>query len=100
MIAKELLVAVPQDDVELFGNHLADGKVHARTASGDYVVARLTSIDPRGSSELPHAALSAIVGGPLAVKAAARAEEPAQKLDLKYELISPVFLGKAALTSD
>ena len=98
--AKELLVAVPQDDVELFGNHLAVGKVHARTASGDYVVARLTSIDPRGSSELPHAALSAIVGGPLAVKPTARTEEAAQKLDLKYELISPVFLGKAALTAD
>jgi putative peptide zinc metalloprotease protein len=98
--AKELLVAVPQDDVELFENHLSVGKVHARTASGDCVYARLTSIDPRGSSELLHAALSATVGGPLAVKPAARAEEAAEKLEHKCELISPVFQGKAALTAD
>ena len=98
--AKELLVAVPQDDVALFGNHLGFGDIHARTAAGDYVAARLTSLDPRGSSELPHAALSATVGGPLAVKPTARSEESAEKPEHKCELISPVFQGKAALTAD
>jgi putative peptide zinc metalloprotease protein len=98
--AKELLVAVPQDDVELFENHLVISKIHARTASGDYVAARLTSIDPRGSSELPHAALGATVGGPLAVKPAERTEETVEKPEHKCELISPVFQGKAALTAD
>ncbi len=98
--AKELLVAVPQDDVELFGNHLGVGQVRARTASGDCIAARLTSLDPRGSSELPHAALSAAAGGPLAVKPAARAEETAEKREGKCELISPVFQGKAVLTAD
>ncbi len=98
--AKELLIAVPQDDIAFFASHLRLGEVHARTASGDYVAARLTSIDPRGSSELPHAALSATVGGPLAVKPAARTEETAEKLEHKCELISPVFQAKAALTAD
>jgi multidrug efflux pump subunit AcrA (membrane-fusion protein) len=98
--AKELLVAVPQDDVDLFAGHLSVGKVSARTASGTSLAARLTSIDPRGSNELPHAALSAAAGGPLAVKLAVRTEETADKQDRKYELTSPVFQGKAALTAD
>ena len=98
--AKELLVAVPQDDVELFENHLGAGNVHARTASGDYLAARLASINPRGSSELPHAALSATVGGPLAVKPAAPTEEAAEKPEHKCELISPIFQAKATLTAD
>ena len=98
--AKELLVAVPQDDVDLFAKHLSVANVCARTASGHSLTARLTSIDPRGSNELPHAALSAAVGGPLAVKPAARTEETSKKQDLRYELTSPVFQGKAALSAD
>jgi hypothetical protein len=39
------------------------------------------------------------VGGPLAVKPAARSEEAAEKPEHKCELISPVFQGKAALTA-
>ncbi len=96
----ELLVAVPQDDVELFGNHLGVGKVYARMASGECIVAQLKSIDPRGSTELPHAALSATVGGPLAVKTAARTAEAAEKSEQKCELVSPVFQARAALTAD
>ena len=114
--AKELLVAVPQDDVERFADHLGTsaeatvafrgakgdslGTIRARTASGDTLVARLTSIDPRGSSELMHAALSAAAGGPLVVKPAVRSEETAENRENKCELISPVFQGKAALTAD
>ena len=98
--AKELLVAVRQDDVELFWHHLGHGGVRVRTASGDLVVARFTSIDPRGSSDLPHAALSATVGGPLAVKPLERTAEAAEKSDHKYELTSPVFQGKVALPAD
>ena len=40
------------------------------------------------------------MGGPLAVKPAARTEETAEKPEHKCELISPVFQGKAALTAD
>jgi putative peptide zinc metalloprotease protein len=98
--AKELLVAVPQDDVDLFADHLGLGVVRARTASGDCVAARLTSIGPRGGSELPHAALSAAVGGPLPVKPAARTEGTTEKPGPKCELVAPVFQGKAALTAD
>ncbi len=97
--AKELLIAVPQDDVELFGKHLKAGNVYARTASGNYIAARLTSIDPRGSSELLHPALSATVGGPLPVKPTAPTEEAADKPEHKCELVSPVFQGRAALTA-
>jgi putative peptide zinc metalloprotease protein len=93
--AKELLIAVPQDDFELFDSHLR-GDVRARTAAGDCLAARLTRIDPCGSSELPHAALGAAVGGPLAVKPA---EETGEKPEQKCELVSPVFVGKAALTA-
>ena len=106
--AKELLVAVPQDDVERFADHLDQSNCRLRgatvssrrTASGDTLVARLTSIDPRGSSELMHAALSAAAGGPLVVKPAVRSEETAENRENKCELISPVFQGKAALTAD
>ena len=56
--AKELLVAVRRTTFALFANRLGAGDVRAAPASGDYVAARLTSLDPRGSSELPHAALA------------------------------------------
>ncbi len=98
--AKELLVAVSQDDVELFGHRLSHGDVRVRTSSGDRVSARLSSIDPRGSSELPHAALSVVVGGPLAVKPIRRTLDAGDKPDRKYELVSPVFQAKVALSAD
>jgi putative peptide zinc metalloprotease protein len=97
--AKELLVAVPQEEVALFETHLGFDDVHVRTTSGDSVVARLASVDPRGSTELPHPALSASVGGPLAVKPAAASEEAAGSAEHKCELISPVFQGRVALTA-
>ena len=75
-------------------------KFTRQPASGEYIAARLTKIDPRGSSELPHEALSATVGGPLAVRPATLTEETGGKLEHKFELMSPVFQGRASLTAD
>jgi putative peptide zinc metalloprotease protein len=95
--SKELLVAVPQEDVELFEHRAGRREIHVSTASGDRFPAHLSTVDPRGGNALPHPAFSAMVGGPLAVKAVARTAESTAKPDGTYELVSPVFVAKAEL---
>ena len=100
--AKELIVAVPQNDVELFAAQLnGAGVVRVRTGSGVEYEARLVKVNPRGAVEPPHPALGANVGGPLAVKAQPGPRHAAEDGEGEgYQLLSPVFTVKASLASE
>ena len=96
--AKELLVAVCQDDVDLFLSHLGRTvDVRMRSGIGERLSAPLVKVNPCGSAELPHPALAAPVGGPLAVKAKPETEPSSEHRGEAYELLAPTFLVKAEL---
>jgi putative peptide zinc metalloprotease protein len=67
--AKEVLVAVPQDDVELF-NRRSEGTLTVRFAALGVRALQATeiSIEPRATTQPPHEALSSRLDGPLAVR--------------------------------
>lgn len=95
---KELLIAVEQDDVDMFlaciGQMIG---VRTRPGNREALQARLTKVDPSGSMELPHPAMAAPVGGPLAVKTKPASEHDSDKKKKGFELLNPVFLAKAEL---
>jgi putative peptide zinc metalloprotease protein len=99
--AKELVIAVVQDDVHIFDARQRDaGDVQVRTRSGNEFSARLSKVDPRASTDLPHPALAANVGGPLAVKPRSQPEKTGETAGTSYEMLAPVFIGKAILSND
>ena len=91
---KELRVSIAQDQVDevlpLLGQttrfRVGDCRIYAGT---------LSRIEPRASRELPHPALSATVGGPLSVKAAAERDGPTES-----QLVEPRFPGVVTLAPE
>jgi putative peptide zinc metalloprotease protein len=65
--SKELVVSVAQSDFDTVVPFVGK-RVHVRVGSNDRFAATLTRLEPRASSELPHAALAATEGGSLAVR--------------------------------
>ncbi|MHB1036482.1 MAG: efflux RND transporter periplasmic adaptor subunit [Pirellulales bacterium] len=95
---KELLIAVRQDDLDLFLSHLGQRvDVHVRSGIAGPLSARLVKANPCGSTELPHPALAAPVGGPLAVRFKAESQQSSARRGEEYELLVPSFLVKAEL---
>jgi multidrug efflux pump subunit AcrA (membrane-fusion protein) len=67
--AKEVLVAIPQDDVELFHRGHDAGLTIRFDAIGVHATdATSMVIEPRATTQPPHEALSSRLGGPLAVR--------------------------------
>ena len=96
---KEVVIAVSQDDVDIFGAHEGVAEVAVRIKSGLVLRGQLAKVEPRGSTALPHPALAAIVGGPLAVKIRPQMEKTADPSGQSYEALTPVFTGKATLSA-
>ena len=90
---KEILISIPQADVAFLKKQLTK-PVRVRVAGGYKTCqsAKLTEIQPKATSQLPHAALSSLVGGPLTVKAVSD-ESAGQQL----ELVEPRFTAKVSL---
>ena len=91
---KELRVSIAQDQVDevlpLLGQttrfRVGDCHLYAGT---------LSRIEPRATRELPHPALSATVGGPLSIKAAAERGGPTES-----QLVEPRFPGVVTLAPE
>jgi putative peptide zinc metalloprotease protein len=95
---KEMIIAVPQDDVELFHGQLdCHGEISVRTSSGRVFAARLTKVEPKASTELPHPAFATTTGGPLAVKPKSVPDDAGDKHRETIELLSPTFIARADL---
>jgi hypothetical protein len=88
---KELLVSIAQDQVDDVLPRL--GQI-ARFRLGNCRLyeGTLTQVEPRASRKLPHAALSALVGGPLAVSEAGEDDQPGES-----RLVQPRFPGVIAI---
>jgi putative peptide zinc metalloprotease protein len=98
---KQLIVAVPQDDVDVFAAQAGSmGGVYARTIAGDGFPAWLSKLDPRGGVDLPHPSLAAPRGGPLAVKVDPEARNSPDNPHEAYQLLTPMFTGKADLSPE
>ena len=91
---KELLVSVGQEQIDDV-TPLLGQVVQFRT--GDFRVHEgiLRRLEPRASRRLPHPALSAMVGGPLAVSQADAKGHPAES-----QLIIPQFPGVIVVSSE
>ena len=92
---KELVLAVPQEDVELFAAQLSSPcRVYLAGSAAARYTGTLARVEPRAATQLPHAALAAAVGGPLAVRLLSRDARADRET---YELINPCFSGAVAL---
>lgn len=95
---KELLASVAQDDVDRFGAALGRS-VTARIwgRAGLIRDAKLASLSPKASCELPSDALSARAGGPLAVKPREAEGHPTADALQQYDLLAPRFEARLPL---
>jgi putative peptide zinc metalloprotease protein len=92
---KELIVSIHQDHIDDVGHGIGQ-KVRLRIGGLNSTQGQLLRIDPRASEILPHPALSALEGGPLAVT-----EATGQELeDSEVRLVEPRFKGVVRLSQD
>jgi putative peptide zinc metalloprotease protein len=97
--AKELLVAVDQQDLELFRSQVGSARtvrvsdLHCRRFD-----APLAPLEPRASQEPPHPALLATAGGPLAAMPRGEEEQPAARDLPDHKLLTPCFTGHVPLS--
>lgn len=73
--SKEVVMSVSQRDFDSVVPYLGE-PIHLRVGTSARIPGRLTRLEPRASTELPHAAMSATEGGSLAVVSASRTNEP------------------------
>ena len=94
--AKEVMVAIAQDDVELFRSGEAVALRIRLSAAGvpSFMTAGL-SIEPRAMTIPPHEALSSRLDGPLAVQVS---DDVADDRPAADELLDPCFKASAVLT--
>lgn len=92
---KELHVAIPQEDVPDFLDHVGH-IVHARLPGGPRLHGNLVRLPPRASLEPSHLSLTAPYGGPLEVRKKLDHEASDDRDD--YELLQPRFVGIVPLS--
>ncbi len=96
---KEIVVAVPQDDLPDFTARSQQSiRVRMRGIAGEVFQAELADLQPRATLHTPHPALSVRLGGPLASRA--QAKEPSDQRQTDAELLSPCFVGSVALDAE
>jgi putative peptide zinc metalloprotease protein len=97
-IHKELQIAISQDDLIPFKTAVGRS-LQVRLPGGRVFPAPLLRISPRASLQCFHSALSAVNGGPLAVKAnKSDADERDFDSDNNHELLAPHLVGTVELT--
>ncbi|MEM6823203.1 MAG: biotin/lipoyl-binding protein, partial [Verrucomicrobiota bacterium] len=90
---REVTIAIPQPDIDLYRLHQDHPVwVKIRGRNGKFY-GLMQSPDPQASKNLPHMALSGLVGGPLPVRPRKDIESPESDED-HYELINPHFSAK------
>jgi putative peptide zinc metalloprotease protein len=92
--SKELVVSVSQQDFDNAVPSLGD-TVYVRLGSQPRVPGRLVRLEPRASTELPHAALAASDGGSLAVVESRQSQ--ADRSEALLQLTEPRFRGIVSL---
>lgn len=93
---KEIVLAVPQHDLELFTERIgSEVAISLIGRGGQRLTASLDSVDPRAESQPPHAALSASNGGPLPIQVVS---DPANETE-QEELYEPCFKATVALSA-
>jgi putative peptide zinc metalloprotease protein len=91
---KELVISIGQEEIDSIMPHVGE-PIRFRVGSRMTRAGRLDRLDPRASTALPHPALSASVGGPLAVT-----EREDGSKQAKLRLVEPRFRGVINLTPD
>ena len=97
--SKELLVVIPQDEVDLFSSRAGQTVTVRLRGGGPPLDGRLMKIDPSAQVHLPHAALSGACHGPIAVKPRPPSDSP-EKANDNYESLAPVFIGHVQIVGD
>ena len=96
---REVKLAIRQDAAPHFKAAL-EGAVSVRVdGRGDVLSARLEHLDGNASRTLPHPALTALAGGPIAVQAAGGDAAPRTQGEERYELAEPHIGATVRVTS-
>jgi multidrug efflux pump subunit AcrA (membrane-fusion protein) len=96
--AKEVMIAIAQDDVELFQTGDAGPlRVHFSAAGIGSLIATGLSIEPRATTSAPHEALSSRLDGPLAVLVPGDSANSQAAAD---ELLEPCFKASAVFNAE
>ncbi len=86
---KELLVTVGQHDAQTYQRAVgSDAKVRLR--GGTDLIAKATPLRPRARQSLPHPALAASVGGPIAVEPTSDNDEMVRMVEPQLESVTPL----------
>jgi putative peptide zinc metalloprotease protein len=96
---KELLAAVPQEDVDLYTAQLGR-PVQVALAGATLTASRLSKLTPRATRAVPHPALSATAGGPLPVRPKPAADKASAEMQETYELLGPQFSAVVPLSTE
>lgn len=103
---KEMLVAIPQDSCDAFGqqlNHAVEVRMDATLATRlpPVVSGRLSKIEPAAQQRLPHMALAGTVGGPIAVRPVmspnSESSSNAGQPTVTVEPLRPILVGTIQL---
>jgi hypothetical protein len=86
---KELLVTIGQRDAQAY-QHAVGGTSRVRLRGGTQLTATAEPLRPRARRSLPHPALAATSGGPLAVEPKADEEQAVQLIEPQLESIAPL----------
>jgi putative peptide zinc metalloprotease protein len=99
--SKELQVSVSQEDVDLLLDRIGElPRVRIKGQPGRVRQGTLARINPRATTVLPHDALAAPAGGPLAVKSVPKTEETAGDKADHFELLAPRFTAVVELSRE
>jgi len=97
--AKEVVVALAHDDVDLVSQH-GEAPITVRFAAlgASSIEATLDTIEPRATMHPPHEALSSKYGGPLAVQVVDDSSH--SDAASAYQLLDPCFKASVRLTAE
>jgi putative peptide zinc metalloprotease protein len=86
---KELLVTVGQEDAQTYQRAVGTN-TKVRLRGGTELIAKATPLRPRARQSLPHPALAASVGGPIAVEPTSDEDELVRMIEPQLESVAPL----------
>lgn len=98
--SKEILVSIGEDEIDQYESAAQqNGPLRVCFRGGQWIDVKATAILPRGSREVPHPAMAATAGGPLAVTAKQDDQQGSgvELLTPRFEAIVPIPPGKSDL---
>ena len=97
---KDIIAAVSEHDMTAYRLAVDSGQqADVRLRGGTHIKAVPTSLRPRARDQLPHPAMSALVGGPLAVRSTGDPDQPVRLAEPQLQSVTPLDPLTSAMVS-